>query len=211
MPAALLLAAAAVADVDPDAIDRADLQSAQRGDAGALDRVLRRHADGLLRICLRLLGDRQDALDALQDAFVRVHASLASYDPSRPPRPWLATLAARAAHDLRRRRQRRGRVLVFFGDRRPDRIDPAARADESLQGAQLGSRLQVALSTLGPRERDAFVLRHLEGLETADVASVLGCRPATVRGHCMTARKKLHQHLERHCPELLQDSPGGSI
>lgn len=183
------------------------LRRAAAGDRAALDAALRRAAPTLLRVCTRLLGNREDGLDALQDGFVRISGSLHRYDPRRPARPWMTRVAVRAAQDLRRKRSRRS-WLLFLGDDTPPRRASGPDPEVAVAGAQLGRRLEDALSVLGPKERDAFVLRHLEGHDTADVADLLGVRETTVRGHCLQARRKLRARLERTCPELL-DGAGG--
>ncbi len=159
----------------PDVLSRL-AGRARDGDRQALDSLLRACSDDLLRVCTRLLGDREDGKEAVQEAFVRICRGLPSYDPRRPPRPWLMQVAARAARDCRRRRTSRLLRVVpsaVASDRLADgRVGPESAAS----ARQARSSLKAGLAILTPRERDAFVLRELEGMDTAAVARLLGCR-----------------------------------
>jgi len=178
---------------------------ARTGDRAALDRLLRAASPDLLRVCVRLLGERQDGLDALQEAFLRICRALPGYDPRRPARPFLVRIAVRAAQDRRRKRAARRHLRAVPVDEVPgELIDRSPDPEQTLGAARLSASITEALAVLAPRERDAFVLRELEQLETADVARILGCRQVTVRGHCRQARLKLEAWLKRRHPELLE-------
>lgn len=178
---------------------------ARRGDRAALDGLLRAASPELLRVCVRLLGERQDGLDALQEAFLRICRALPDYDPRRPARPFLFRIAVRAAQDRRcRLTSRRHLSLVPVQDVPGQLADSGPDPEQSLGAAQLGASIVEALAVLPGKERDAFVLRELEQLETVEVARILGCRQVTVRGHCHQARRRLRAWLERRHPELLE-------
>jgi len=201
---ALTVPLSLTADEPPDALS-ALAADAAGGQRAALDALLRACGDDLLRVCTRLTGDREDGLDAVQDAFVRIARSIRRYDARRPARPWLMQIAVRAAQDGRRRRtRRRGHLAAVdassleLADHRPD---PEAEA----RRGELTATLQQALDGLPAQERDAFVLRELEQFDTADVARMLGCRSVTVRGHCLQARRKLGAWMRRHHPELVPE------
>ena len=151
-----------------------------------------------------MLGDREDGLDAFQDGCLRIQRALPSYDPARPARPWLIRMCVRSAQGLRRKRRRRRGVFALPGERTPALVDRSSPPDDGADARQLHGLLGEALAQLPPRERDAFVLRHLEGLDVADAARVLEVRPTTVRGHCLQARRKLQTFLSRRCPKLLE-------
>jgi RNA polymerase sigma factor (sigma-70 family) len=178
---------------------------AREGDRAALDALLRAASPELMRLCVRLLGERQDGLDALQEAFIRICRALPDYDPRRPARPFLFRVAVRAAQDRRRRLVSRRHLSVVAVDDVPGQLaDGGPDPEQSLGASQLGASIVEALAVLPGKERDAFVLRELEQLETSEVARILGCRQVTVRGHCHQARRRLQRWLERKHPELLE-------
>ena len=80
-----------------------------------------------------------------------------------------------------------------------------ARADRS----ETDNVLQQLVGVLTPQQRSAFVLREMEGLETAEVAEVLGCSATTVRNHIFQARKALRRELRARFPEYLPASERG--
>jgi len=83
------------------------LEDYRGGDAEAFRLLISRHHDDLLRFLIRLTGDRQAADDVFQEAFLQVHISADSFDPTRRFKPWLFTIAANKARDLLRKRVRR--------------------------------------------------------------------------------------------------------
>lgn len=179
--------------------------AAQSGDRAALNQLLRAASNDLLRVTTRLLGDRQDGLDALQEAFLRICKALPSYDPRRAARPWLMQIAARSAQDRRRRLSSRKHLRSVSLEQAPPITNQPGSGPESLVAAgELGASIAEALAVLPARERDAFVLRELERMPTSDVARTLGCSESTVRGHCLQARRRLRTWLERHHPGLLE-------
>lgn len=179
--------------------------AAQSGDRAALNRLLRSASNDLLRVTTRLLGDRQEGLDALQEAFLRICKALPGYDCRRPARPWLMHIAARAAQDRRRRLSSRKHLRSVSLEQAPPIPAQPGRGPESMVAAgELGASIAEALAVLPPKERDAFVLRELEQMPTSDVARILGCRETTVRGHCLQARRRLRTWLERNHPGLLE-------
>ena len=79
------------------------------GEQAAFSEIVRRHKEPLHRLVARLIGDEEEALDLVQEAFVSAHRALGSYDASRPMRAWLSRIAINKARDWRRRRAVRRR------------------------------------------------------------------------------------------------------
>jgi len=146
----------------------------------------------------RLLGNREDARDATQEVYLRVHRYLKSFRSGEDFHAWLYRIAVNVCHDQARRRgpavpsERPEGALVALA---PD--DTEARAMET----QRSVLLRTALATLPRKERFALVKRDLEGLETADVARALGSTPTTVRSQISSARKRIRTFfLARRLP-----------
>jgi RNA polymerase sigma factor (sigma-70 family) len=79
---------------------------AQSGEARAFERLMERHESLVLRTALRMLGNREDALDAAQEVFVRLYRFLPKVDPGQPLEPWLYRTTLNACHDLAKKRKR---------------------------------------------------------------------------------------------------------
>jgi RNA polymerase sigma factor (sigma-70 family) len=143
----------------------------------AFEAVVTTHADRLFSIALRILGDRSDAEEAAQDAFVRAYRALATYDASRIRelrlRPWLATILVNVCRN-RTRVHRVATVELAFDPGAEPAADPLARRDARDAWASL-------LSALPPAQRTAVVLRHVDGLSYAEMADALGRPEGTLK------------------------------
>ena len=164
-----------------------------------------------LRIAQIALRSHEDAQDAVQDAMFQ----LAKRYAARPPAEWAPLfyrILQSRIRDCQRRRKVRNRVLSFFGGQRgegedelPDPIasavDPAAR-DPSEQVAQADAMgaLERALSALPARQREAFMLRILEGQDVAETAQSMGCSEGSVKTHLSRAMHSLRETLGEHWP-----------
>lgn len=175
----------------------------------AFPAVVHAHAGLLVTIAVRLLGDREDAEEVAQDAFVRAYRALGTYQPERVRalalRPWLAAITVRLARNRRRRRI----------DRDPPRpldpiidgpMEPAGHPDAEPQSrvlaADAGRTLAAALLELRPAQRAAVVLRHVAGLSTAETAAALGRPEPTVRSDLFRGLEHLRTIVHRLDPEL---------
>jgi RNA polymerase sigma-70 factor (ECF subfamily) len=150
--------------------------------------VMRTHERRVLGLALRLTGNLDDAQDAAQEVFLRLHRNLGSLEADAIA-PWLRRVTVNVCLDARRRNSRAAVAI--------DRDHPSQAPGPEVE-AERGRRreaLQAALGRLGEKERAALVLRDLEGLSTAEVAAALGSSEATVRVQISKARLKLREWL----------------
>lgn len=165
------------------------------------------HADRLYSIALRCLSLTGDAEEVAQDALVRSHRALATYDPDRIRslrlRPWLATITINLARNRRRRiADRRPAspldplVAGGFDVRAPDSAGPIALAERH------ESRLELieALSQLPLPMREAIVLRHVDGLSVAETAIALGRAEGTIKAQVHRGLGQLRRALTAEAP-----------
>jgi RNA polymerase sigma-70 factor, ECF subfamily len=183
----------------PDSADAQDrVRRAALGDHAAFEALMLRYQRQVQGTALRLLGNPDDARDAAQEVFLKLHRYLRTLDPGRPVGAWLYRVTINACHDLRRKRRRR--ELLHVGLDRVD-DDPAGAVrgdiDERIASSQEWRLLQSALETLSEKERAAIVLRDVEGLETHEVARILGISEVTVRSHVSRARVRLRREIDR--------------
>lgn len=135
------------------------------------------HADRLFSIALRVLGNRADAEEAAQDAFVRAYRALEGYEPERIRalrlRAWLATIVVNVCRNRTRVRRVATTQLAFEPGAEPA-ADPLARRD-------LRDTWAALLARLPPAQRTAIVLRHVDGLSYAEMAEALGRPEGTLK------------------------------
>jgi RNA polymerase sigma-70 factor (ECF subfamily) len=173
-----------------DADETALVRRAQRGDSAAFDALVRRHLPGALAAAERLLGERSDAEDLVQDAFLRAMDRLPLLDPERPFGPWFFTLLRNLGiNQLRARKVRHTEPELL------DATSPDALPDEVLVRTEVRERFDAALAALTPRQREIVMLFEVEGWKGAEIATHLGLTPENVRWHLHQAKKSLRTAL----------------
>ncbi len=176
--------------------DEALLQRTAAGDRRALDELFRRHRQPAYRVAHRLLGHEADALDAVQDGFVKVLTNLPSFEGRSSFKTWLLRVVSNSALDIGRSRGRRealaasdpaegdGGMLVWD--------DPAF----GLERADLRRALDAALATLPESQRQTFVLHADADLSYREIAEATGVSIGTVMSRLYYARQKLRAALQ---------------
>ncbi len=166
------------------------LRDAKAGDRAAFEQVVLRHERRVLLTALRLLGRWEDAQDAAQEVFVRLHRYLGRFDDALDLAPWLYRMTVNVCRDLGRKRPEHAELD-------PRVADPACGPERSARSAEERRILQAVLRQLPEKERAALVLRDLEGLPTSEVARILGSSEATVRSQVSSARLRILKLTER--------------
>ncbi len=170
------------------------VKQAKAGDAAAFETILCQFERRVLLTAMRLLnGNLEDAKDAAQLVFLRLHRSLHQLDANRHFASWLYRITVNVCRDMLRVRARRpvvpleeaGHCATAGG------TEDAMRRDEQMR------LIYAALVTLPERERAAIVLRDLEGISTAEVARILHSSEVTVRSQISNARVKIRKFVDR--------------
>jgi RNA polymerase sigma-70 factor (ECF subfamily) len=174
------------------AVDGPDAR-ARTGDLAGFERVMRQYERLVLVTALRLLGNMEDAKDVSQEVFLRLYRNLGKVEAESNYQAWLYRVTVNLCHDVGRKRK----PNVAMDDV-PDPVSAAADPHQSLAGAERQRVLQMSLRALSAKEREALVLRDLEGLSTEEVARVLGSSEATVRSQISKARVKMRDYVERY-------------
>jgi RNA polymerase sigma-70 factor (ECF subfamily) len=178
-----------------DALSDADLVArALDGERWGREMLYRRHAGSLLALTTRLLRNRTDAEEVVQDTFVTGFEQLASLRDPAAVRAWLGQIAV----SLVRRRIRRGKLTRLLGlDRGADDATMEALAARDVGPDQL-VELRLVDRLLGEMRtelRIAWMLRRVEGLELAEVASMCGCSLATAKRRIADADDIIRAHV----------------
>lgn len=176
---------------EPDSDDRALAVRSLRGDQSAMRELVERHEGVVLRVCQRMLGNRHDAEDAVQETFVRALRSLARWDSSRALRPWLLAIAAN------RCRTAIGKRRAVTCDTQQLADDLPARHDGRQPLGHLTEEVSLALAELRSDVRQAFELFHYDQLAYAEIAEVLSIPVGTVKTWIHRARQEVAARLIR--------------
>lgn len=185
------------------------IQAAAAGSRSAFDELVRLKRERVARVAYQITGDWDDALDVAQGVFLRLWKGLGQFDPSRRFDTWLYRVTVNAAIDMLRSRGPKGMIQRLPED--PGQLaDTSAEAvDSPLEAAELQRAFQRLAAGLAPKQRTAFVLKEIEGLETDEVARIMQVAESTVRNHLLQARRILRAGLERDYPGLVPPSMRG--
>jgi RNA polymerase sigma-70 factor (ECF subfamily) len=189
---------AATAACGPCPSDEQLLVRFAAGERGALEELFRRYRQAAYRVAHRLLGHEADALDAVQEGFVKALTHLPGFQGRSSFKTWLLRVVSNAALDLGRQRGRREAQsldVAVAGDSPPARLLAADDAAAGLERADLRAVLDQALATLSEAQRQTFVLYADAGLSYREVADVLGISIGTVMSRLYYARQKLRAFL----------------
>jgi RNA polymerase sigma factor (sigma-70 family) len=166
------------------------------------------HADDVYRLAYAILRDRDDAVDATQEVFVRAFERWDRYDARRPLRPWLHAIASRICLDQLRRRRVRRLALPALAGERIGTPGSAYGGQDPAAGVSRREAMAAALDALQPVPRAAVLLRHRYGYDYAEIGTFLGLSPANVGAVLTRARaamrarlaedESLVEHEERH-------------
>lgn len=142
---------------------------AKRGDRSAFAMLVDRHAGVCLRYATRMLGSREDAEEAAQDAFWRAHRAIDRFDETAPFRTWLMhILINRCRTALLQRKRRTARVVL--DEQVVANAGTASRAGD----VELRDALVRALAQIDAGQREAFLLKHVELLSYEEMSTVTG-------------------------------------
>ena len=182
--------------LDPD--DRL-VQRTLAGDLGAFGMLVDRHRTGCVNLAYRMLGDRERADDAAQEAFVRVYRALKGYRPCDKFRSYLLAATSRVCLDLLRKRPFAAASLEAIGKEstgnRGD--DPQAAYGQ----AEMQGRVHAALGRLPEAQRLAIVLTHLQGLSYEEASEAMEQPVNTVKSYAHRGRARLRTLLADYVEE----------
>lgn len=160
------------------------------GDHDAFNEIMRTHEDRVFSVCLRILGNRELALDATQETFLTTFRKASQFKGDSALGTWIYRIAVNTCYDQLRRQKRRRTDPI------PDHLDPADfSAEEAVESAGMRHEIKQALAALPAEFRSAIVLADIEGLGLPEVAEVLGVPVGTVKSRLFRGRRLLAGEL----------------
>lgn len=169
------------------------IQAYLAGDRSAFDLLAARHQEMLYRVAYRMLGDHEEAQDAVQEMLVRLTRSLGQYKAEAKFSTWLYRLAVNTCIDIQRRRSK-----LQSAPMPADLEAPQSQADPDLhcERAFREHLLNQALKQVPEEQRLLLMLRDREGLTNQEVAEILGIGVGTLKARLHRARAALRRVLE---------------
>jgi RNA polymerase sigma-70 factor (ECF subfamily) len=179
----------------PAAGDAHLVEAALAGDRGAFGDLVLRYQDRLFNSLFRMVGSREDAADAVQDAFVQAYVKLESFRGASQFYTWLYRIAMNVALSRRRRRRPTTSIDAVKENVGDEPTDAAAGPEGVLASQEMIEQVQVALAALGEEHRQILVLREIDGCAYEDIAQILDLPVGTVRSRLFRARVQLKEKL----------------
>jgi RNA polymerase sigma-70 factor (ECF subfamily) len=189
----------AIADSDAVAVERT-----LAGDRDAFRVLVERHSHNVFRLAYRMTGNRQDAEEVVQEAFLRAYQKLGQFAARANFGTWVYRIAANYAIDrMRQRKKEEARKIEPVVREEGTENDPvtlvqdAAPTPERLaHNIELREHMEIALAALSDSERTAFVMRHWEGCAIDEIATVLKSNSGAAKNTVFRAVQKLRLALQ---------------
>ncbi len=185
-----------------EATDKELLWALRDGEEMALDELIERKTNPLLKMVFRILNDTEEARDVVQVTFFRLWEKRDRFDERWSPNTWIYRIATNLAIDQLRSRRSRQKSLEPIRFHLQDSFASRSRRDRAqVHENEVMGIFQELAAELTEKQRTVFLLREVEGLASKEVAQIVGCRESTVRNHLFNARKHLRRGVLERYPE----------
>lgn len=172
----------------------------QQGEREAFDRLMALYTDKVFSLAWGVLRNREDAIDAAQEVFIRMHAALPHFKASDNLGAWLYRVCLNYCIDQKRRAKA---PRVDLSDEDWERLQGSARDDPAFlaQQSETGRLVHKAVDELPGRQKMVFIMRHYNLLSLNEIAQTIGCSTGAVKAHLSRATAKLRDRLKGQiCP-----------
>jgi RNA polymerase sigma-70 factor, ECF subfamily len=199
VPGALSILAGAQTGVSEE--DARILRGLRAGIDDAYEELIERYQQAVYAMVYRLLGNSTDASDVVQDVFLKVFRSVASFREQISLRTWIYRIAVNEAHNHRRWFTRHCRHEVSIEHERDDQLgvectaDPGRSPFEQALNNENRTLIEQALGRINPVFRTAVVLRDIENLSYEEIAEILQLSLGTVKSRILRGREALRREL----------------
>ncbi len=184
--------------------DLALVHACKSGNAAAFEELVKRYDTKLFRIAQHITHNREDAQDAVQEAFLKVFRKLTQFQENSKFSTWLTRITVNESL-MKLRKQRHNKEFSIDNNFESEDhsltselADWARNPEELYRGSELRNILRSELQELQPGLRVVFVLRDIEGLSTEETAEVLESTPVAVKARLWRARLKLRERLSKY-------------
>jgi RNA polymerase sigma-70 factor (ECF subfamily) len=180
--------------------ERVLLSRLRRGDPDAFEQLVREHQDRVFDFCVRMVGDREEAHDLVQEIFVSVHQNLARFREDAKLSTWIFRISKNQCINRLKYLKRRGRGRSDeYGEVSEAALSGAVDApltpDAALESSRERARVQWAIGQLEPDARMLVALRDIEGLSYEEIIQITELPEGTVKSRLHRAREKLAELL----------------
>ncbi|HYF00475.1 MAG TPA: RNA polymerase sigma factor [Planctomycetota bacterium] len=176
--------------------DTALVKSCLDGQTQAYGALVEKYSARIINLAYGMMGDRHEAEDIAQEAFVRAYKALPRFERKAKFSSWLYQIALNLCRDRLKARSRHAKNAEEETLEGLD-ADPREEATQAILQGELSDKMREAINNLPVLYRESFVLRHLQGLDYADVAAITQVPADTVRVRAYRAREMLRHSLSK--------------
>lgn len=177
-------------------VERELIRKCRAGDSRFYEPLVRAYEQPGLRLSLGMLGNLEDAKDALQNAFVKAFEALSRFDQQRPFGPWFFQILRNQCRDQLRSRKARFRLEALDERLELRPADPETGPERRRERASARELLWEALEKIGEEHREILILKELQGFRYGEIAAILEIPEGTVASRLYHARRALKEALE---------------
>lgn len=165
------------------------------GDANAFEELVLKYEKTVYNLALRMVGDRDDAFDMTQEAFIKAYGSLSSFRGDSKFSVWIYRITTNVCLDFLRSKSRKQQVSLTVSDDDEDAQldipDPSSDPEQQLMQKMSMQSVEEGLKTLPDKQRQILVMRELGGMSYAEIGAALSLEEGTVKSRIFRARKRL--------------------
>ncbi len=174
------------------------------GDAEAFDRLMAIHMNDVFGLAWSVLRNREEALDATQEVFIKLYSTLPRFYSNCNLPAWLYRVCLNQCIDMKRKSRK---VCVELTDDEWDRLQGAETDDpcRSAQARELRAIIKDAVDLLPPRQKAAFVLRQYKHLSLKEISDTMGCTVGAVKSHLSRATAHLRSKLSKYVNPCVEE------
>ena len=179
------------------------IRRVQRGDTDAFEALVAAYEKNVFNVALQMTGNREDAQDMTQEAFLKAYSSLSSFRGDSKFSSWLYRIGSNVCLDFKRRQGRRPSSSLTVEDDEGENIqldiaDESQSPEALLERKMTREAVRAGLQQLPDEQRQILLLREIQGLSYEEIGEAMGLEAGTVKSRIFRARKKL-------CAFLLKD------
>jgi len=183
-------------------LDWAIVQRVQAGHVGEFDKLVRKYRESIFGVTYNLTGNREDAADLTQDAFIKAFQAIGRFKGKSSFFTWLYRIAVNATMSFLKKSRRRRFINYetvneeLAGAEILERLTAKTRTEKGALVRELQEKLNDSLQKLSPKHRTVVVLHEIEGLDHAAIAEITKTSEGTVRSRLHYAKRQLQAYLQ---------------
>jgi RNA polymerase sigma-70 factor (ECF subfamily) len=170
-----------------------------RGQHASFELLLQPYQQGFLNMAYRITGDREEAREVCQDAFLKMFKYLKSFKKGRSFKTWSYKILVNTSYDFLKHKKKYMRVI---DSQKSASVYELPQVEQRIWRKQMREKIQGVLDILSPKEKAVFLLRDSEGLSVMEASLVLGCSQMSIRTHLSRARQKIKVHFAKNHSKL---------